>query len=127
MSKLITITELSKILNLIDNKNKKPLNHVLRYWEKEFKEIKPRKINNRRYYSSKQVEVIKKIKFLLKNKGMTISGVKNLLYKNTNKLDDYNEDSLKVDYYKYLIKDKSKSLLKKIEKIKNYGKKDLSS
>jgi len=126
MSKLITITELSKILNLIDNKNKKPLNHVLRYWEKEFKEIKPRKINNRRYYSSKQVEVIKKIKFLLKNKGMTISGVKNLLYKNTNKLDDYNEDSLKVDYYKYLIKDKSKSLLKKIEKIKNYGKKDSS-
>ena len=123
MSKLITITELSKILNLIDNKNKKPLNHVLRYWEKEFKEIKPRKINNRRYYSSKQVEIIKKIKFLLKNKGMTISGVKNLLHKNTNKLDDYNEDSLKVDYYKYLIKDKSKSLLKKIEKIKNYGKK----
>ena len=112
MSKLITITELSKILNLIDNKNKKPLNHVLRYWEKEFKEIKPRKINNRRYYSSKQVEIIKKIKFLLKNKGMTISGVKNLLHKNTNKLDDYNEDSLKVDYYKYLIKDKSKSLLK---------------
>ena len=126
MSKLITITELSKILNLIDNKNKKPLNHVLRYWEKEFKEIKPRKINNRRYYSSKQVEIIKKIKFLLKNKGMTISGVKNLLHKNTNKLDDYNEDSLKVDYYKYLIKDKSKSLLKKIEKIKNYGKKDSS-
>ena len=126
MSKLITITELSKILNLIDNKNKKPLNHVLRYCEKEFKEIKPRKINNRRYYSSKQVEIIKKIKFLLKNKGMTISGVKNLLHKNTNKLDDYNEDSLKVDYYKYLIKDKSKSLLKKIEKIKNYGKKDSS-
>ena len=68
-------------------KKKKPLNHVLRYWEKEFKEIKPRKINNRRYYSSKQVEIIKKIKFLLKNKGMTISGVKNLLHKNINKLD----------------------------------------
>ena len=51
MSKLINITEASKILNLIDPKTKKPLNHVLRYWEKEFKQIKPIKINNRRYYS----------------------------------------------------------------------------
>ena len=56
---------------------KKPLNHILRYWEKEFKQIKPKKINNRRYYSPEQVEIIKMIKFLLKNKGMTISGVKN--------------------------------------------------
>ena len=57
-------------------KQKNLLNHILRYWEKEFKEIKPKKINNRRYYSLKQVEIIKMIKFLLKNKGMTISGVK---------------------------------------------------
>ena len=77
MNKIINISELSKILNLIDPKTKKPLNHILRYWEKEFKEIKPKKINNRRYYSPKQVEIIKMIKFLLKNKGMTISGVKN--------------------------------------------------
>ena len=48
MSKLINISELSKMLNLIDPKTKKPLNHVLRYWEKEFKEIRPKKINNRR-------------------------------------------------------------------------------
>ena len=54
MSKLINISELSKMLNLIDSKTKKPANHVLRYWEKEFKEIKPKKINKRRYYSSKQ-------------------------------------------------------------------------
>ena len=60
----------------------------MRYWEKEFKEINPKKINNRRYYSSKQVEIIKMIKFLLKNKGMTISGVKKLLNSNINKLDD---------------------------------------
>ena len=68
MSKYINITNLSKKLNLIDPKTKKPLNHILRYWEKEFKEIKPKKINNRRYYSSEQVEKIKMIKFLLKNK-----------------------------------------------------------
>ena len=66
-------------MNLVDPITKKPLNHVLRYWEKEFKEIKPKKINNRRYYSPKQVEIIKMIKFLIKNKGMTILGVKNLL------------------------------------------------
>ena len=76
MSKLITISQLSKILKLVDPISKRPLNHILRYWEKEFKQIKPKKINNRRYYSSKQVEIIKIIKFLLKNKGMTITGVK---------------------------------------------------
>ena len=83
MSKLINISELSKILNLIDPKTKKPLNHVLRYWEKEFKEIRPKKINNRRYYSSKQIEKIKLIKFLLKNKGMSIMGAKKMLNLNT--------------------------------------------
>ena len=86
MKKFLSISELSKILNLIDSKTKKPLNHILRYWEKEFRQIKPKKINNRRYYSPKQVETVKLIKFLLKNKGLTISGVKNVLDLNTNKI-----------------------------------------
>ena len=63
MSKLVRISDLSKILNLVDPITKKPLNHIIRYWEKEFKEIRPRKINNIRYYSSKQIELIKMIKF----------------------------------------------------------------
>ena len=54
MNKFINISEVSKKLNLIDKKQKNLLNHILRYWEKEFKQIKPKKINNRRYYSSKQ-------------------------------------------------------------------------
>ena len=124
MSKLITITELSKILNLINSKNQKPLNHVLRYWEKEFKQIKPKKINNRRYYSPQQVETIKMIMFLLKSKGMTISGVKKVLNLKINKLDDYNSDSLKAEYYKKNFKEKSNNLLKKIKKLKIYGKKN---
>ena len=124
MSKLITISELSKILNLIDDKSKKPLNHVIRYWEKEFKQIQPKKINNRRYYSLKQIEVFKKIKFLLKNQGMTISGAKNALNFNINKLDDYNSDSLKAVYYKNSLKIKSKKLLIKVKKLKKYGKKN---
>ena len=124
MSKLITISELSKILNLIDDKSKKPLNHVIRYWEKEFKQIQPKKINNRRYYSLKQIEIFKKIKFLLRNQGMTISGAKNALNFNINKLDDYNSDSLKAVYYKNSLKIKSKKLLIKVKKLKKYGKKN---
>ena len=126
MSKFLTISEVSKILNLVDPKTKKPHNHVLRYWENVFKEIKPKKINNRRYYSLEQVEIIKMIKFLLKNKGMTILGVKNLLNLNINKLDVDNSHSLKAMYYKNLLKNKSKVLLEKINKIKNYGKKNSS-
>tara|TARA_B100001059_G_C17290966_1_gene312727 strand:+ start:89 stop:475 length:387 start_codon:yes stop_codon:yes gene_type:complete len=124
LTKLVTISELAKILDLIDTSNKKPLNHVLRYWESKFKQIKPKKINNRRYYSPQQVEIIKMVKFLLKNKGMTISGVKNLLNLNINKLDDYNSHSLKAEYYKNKFKDKSKKLLIKIKRLKNYGKKN---
>ena len=49
------------------------------------------------------------IKFLLKNKGMTILGVKNLLNSKINKLDDRNSDSLKADYYRRSLKKKYKS------------------
>ena len=75
MSKLTTISDLSKILNL-KGKTNKPANHTLRYWEKEFKQIKPKIINKRRYYSPKQIEIIKLIKFLIKDQGMTIVGAK---------------------------------------------------
>ena len=45
MTKLIRIADLAKKLDLINPKNKKPLNHILRYWEKEFKFVKPKIIN----------------------------------------------------------------------------------
>ena len=126
MSKWLTISEVSKKLNLTDPKTKKPLNHILRYWEKEFKLIKPKKINNRRYYTTKQVEIIKMIKFLLKNRGMTILGVKNLLDTDMNKLDDHNSNSLKIEYYKKSLKSKAEEVLEKINKIRSYGKKNSS-
>tara|TARA_B100001063_G_C16685842_1_gene514290 strand:+ start:794 stop:1189 length:396 start_codon:yes stop_codon:yes gene_type:complete len=122
--KLINISELSKLLNLLNRKDNKPSNHVIRYWEKEFKQIKPKIINKRRYYSVKQVELLKMIKFLLKNKGMTMSGVKNVLNSNINKLDDYNSHGLKAEYYLNNFKKKSRQILDKIKKIKNYGKKN---
>ena len=58
MAKLINISELSKILDLVNPNTQKPLNHIFRYWEKEFKQIKPKKVNNRRYYSPNQVELL---------------------------------------------------------------------
>ena len=111
---------------MIDKKSKKPINSTLRYWETKFKQIKPIKINNRRYFTQKQVEILKMIKFLLKNKGMTVSGVKNLLNSNINKLDENSSISLKNDYLKNSLKLKTKNILDKISKLKKYGKKNSS-
>ena len=125
MSKLISISKLSIILKLLNQKTKKPSNHILRYWEKEFKQIKPIIINKRRYYSEKQVQLIKFIKHLLKDEGLTIDGVKNVLNTKINKLDDSKSFSLKEVYYKKNLKEKSKSILEKIKKLKNkHGKKN---
>ena len=55
---------------------------------------------------------------------MTINGVKNVLKSNINSLDDYDLYSLKADYHKKNIKNKSKIILEKIKKIKKYGKKN---
>ena len=124
MKKFTSISNVAKELDLINNKTQKPNNYILRYWEKEFKQIKPKIINNRRYYSPKLIELIKFIKFLLKEKKLTINGVKSILNTGINKLDDYKSNSLKADYYRKKIKEKSKNILKKINKIKNYGKKN---
>ena len=117
MSKLLTISELSKKLGLVNSSKKKSSNYILRYWEKEFKQINPKIINKRRYYSTDQVNIIKFIKTLLKDYGMTIKGVKKIL--SSNKKLDYSElDGLSADIYKNNIKDKSKIILEKIKKIK---------
>ena len=125
MNKLINISELCKLLNLVNKTTKKPSNHIIRYWEKTFRQIKPQVINNRRYYTQKQIDIIKLIRFLLKDEGMTIKGVKNVLKSNLNKLDDYNTYSLKAVYQKNDFKNKTKNILNKINKLKrSYGKKN---
>ena len=124
MEKLFKISEVSKLLDLIDHKSKKPANHTIRFWEKKFKNIKPVLINKRRYYSEKQIQLFRLIKFLLKDKGMTIKGVKNILKNNINSLDDYDLNSLKADYQKKNIELRSKKVLDKIKVLKNYGKKN---
>ena len=124
MNRLITISELAKSLKLIDKKNKKPQNYIIRYWEKEFKQIRPIIFNKRRYYSEKQINLINLVKFLLKDKGMTINGVKKILNTKINSLDDYNSFSLKAEYLKENLKKKSKAILEKIENLKKDGKKN---
>ena len=124
MKKLINISELSKKLKLINTENQKPMNHIIRYWEREFKQIKPIILNNRRYYNENHISLFKMIKYFLKDKGMTINGVKNIIKSGINTLDENDLYSLKADYKKEKIKNKTKLILDKIKKIKKCGKKD---
>ena len=123
--KLITISALTQKLKLINKKTGKPLTHTLRFWEKKFTQIKPTKLNsNRRLYSVKQVKLIVFINYLLKDKGLSIENAKNILKKNINNLDDYHLSSIKVDYIKKNLKEKSIKILNKIKKFKEDGKKN---
>ena len=93
-----SIGEVAKILDLV-NKKKGTLNtHTIRFWEKEFKQIKPKILNgNRRYYDKKNIELLKKVHFLLKDQGMTINGAKKILNNNDPlKLDEMSNDSIKA-------------------------------
>ena len=119
-----TIGQVTKKLNLIDKKTGNLQTHTLRYWESQFKQIKPSiRAGNRRYYSSKDFQVIKLIKFLLKEKGLTINGVKKIL---DNKKIESIDDNPNLGLYKQnlkntqLIKDKVKKISKIISDLKKY-------
>ena len=93
-----TIGEVAKILDL-DSKDRKSITtHTIRFWEKEFKQIKPKILNGkRRYYDIKNIELLKKVHFLLKDQGMTIKGVKKVLNnKEVLKLDEMTNHSIKA-------------------------------
>ena len=101
-----TIGEVVKILGLKSKKNNISPTHVIRYWEKEFKQIKPKILNgNRRYYDEKNINLLKKINFLLKDQGMTIKGVKKILKKDQSlKLDEISNKSIReADLRKRLL------------------------
>ena len=113
-----TIGEVAKLLNLVNKKNGNLNTHTIRYWEKEFKQIKPKiHSGNRRYYDSSTIETLKKIQFLLKDQGMTIIGVKKLLNENKSlKLDELTKNSINTDNLN--IKNKLKKILDLIKEIK---------
>tara|TARA_Y100000816_G_scaffold275890_1_gene244529 strand:+ start:1563 stop:1931 length:369 start_codon:yes stop_codon:yes gene_type:complete len=117
----LDISELSAKLELINKKTGKPANYILRFWEKEFSGIKPTLLKgNRRYYDKKQVDKISYIKYLLKEKGLTIKGAKQFLKRKKN-IDGSIRNNIEKDYLKNSIKTRSTNILKKIKRLKNYG------
>ena len=94
-----TIGEVTKILNLKSNKKGELPTHIIRFWETQFKQIKPKILNsNRRYYDENCINLLKKVKFLLKEQGMTINGVKKILNgEQSLELDEMANNSIKAD------------------------------
>ena len=97
-----TIGEVAKILKLQVNKKGILPTHIIRFWETQFKQIKPKILNsNRRYYDEKTINLLKKVKFLLKDQGMTINGVKKMLNNEVSlKLDEIADKSIKAENLK---------------------------
>ena len=117
-NQMLNISQAAKMLGLKNKKNEKPATHILRFWEKKFKQLKPTILSgNRRYYSAKNMEVLKMIIFLLKEQGLTIKGAIKLMNKDVKELDDTKASSIKAEYYKKKIKIKSKKILDRIKKI----------
>jgi len=113
-----SIGEVALLLNLVNKKNGNLNTHTLRYWEKEFKQVKPKILTgNRRYYDQKSIDILKKVQYLLKDQGMTINGVKKLLNDNSSlKLDELSNNSINID--NSIIKNKLKKILNLVKEIK---------
>ena len=116
-----SIGEVAKILNLINKKNGSLNTHTIRFWEKEFKIVNPIILaGRRRYYDEKSIEVLKKIKFLLKNQGMTIKGAKKALETSDSfNLDDSLNKSIKVGKKNLVLKKKVAKISQLIKEIKD--------
>ena len=113
-----SIGEVAKILKLVNKKNGKLSTHTIRFWEKEFKQIKPFIFSGkRRYYDDKTILILKKIQFLLKNKGMTVKGVKIELQNNDSELDEFDNKTINTKN----IKIKLGKIADIIKSIKNNG------
>ena len=118
-----TIGETAKELSLIDKKTGHLQTHTIRYWETQFKQINPSiRVGGRRYYSKKDIKIINYIKFLLKEKGLTVNGVKKILNEDENHSID---DAVNLGVYKQdlkstkVIKEKIKNISKIIKELKN--------
>ena len=118
-----TIGETAKELSLIDKKTGHLQTHTIRYWETQFKQINPSiRVGGRRYYSKKDIKIINYIKFLLKEKGLTVNGVKKILNEDDNHSID---DAVNLGVYKQdlkstkVIKEKIKNISKIIKELKN--------
>ena len=114
-----TIGEVAKILNLKSKSGENLPTHTIRFWEKKFKQINPKILSgNRRYYNKENIDLLKKIKFLLKDQGMTINGVKKILNNTeTLELDEMANNSIRADNLRNKLIKISK-IVKKLKKLK---------
>ena len=114
-----TIGEVAKILQLKSKKKGVLPTHTIRFWETQFKQIKPKILNaNRRYYDERTINLLKKIKYLLKDKGMTINGVKKVLKgEESLELDEMANNSIKADKLRNKL-NKISNIIKNIKKLK---------
>ena len=88
-SSYYTISNVSKKLNIPS--------HVLRFWEKKFSFLKPKKSQTgRRYYSNQDIVNLEIIQDLLHNKGYTITGAIKYI-KNNNQLEDNKLDHFNIN------------------------------
>ena len=116
-NKYKTIGEVAKILNLYNKRNGSLSTYTLRFWEKKFKQIRPKIFyGNRRYYDENSIIILKRIKYLLKDKGMTLNGVKKVLNSENSDIDEIYNKSINQ---KKLIKSKLIKIKKIIKDIKN--------
>ncbi len=83
--------------------------HVLRFWESQFKQIKPKRISKHRLYRNQDLKILKRIKELLYNEGYTIAGAKKKLkeeqIKNMAKLAKPNNSLQKIDILEEIKKE----------------------
>ena len=116
-----SIGEVAKDLNLVNSKTGKLNTHTIRFWEKEFKQIKPKIFSGkRRYYDKKTIDTLKKIRFLLKEKGYTINGVKKFLINERSfNLDETLNNS--INSSKNNLKSRLKKISNLVREIKKLG------
>lgn len=99
-----SITEVAQMFDLRES--------TLRYWEKEFKDLSPKKTEGgTRQYQEKDIELVSTIHYLLRKKGMTLDGARQQL--------EYKKDATtrQVEVIQRLtdIQDELKGILKALD------------
>ena len=110
-----TIGDVLKILNSNNTSTKNLKLHTIRFWESQFRQLKPKKVNKRRYYDNKNIDILLRIQFLLKNQGMTINGVKKALDNKNLNIDLSEKKNINSKLIKFRL-NKINKLLKNLKK-----------
>lgn len=101
-----------EVCNILDVKP-----HVLRFWETQFPQLNPkRKEGSNRRYTQKDIELLKKIQYLLYEKKFKIKGAKKAL---RNVEDISTKENVQIDMDSYESKRALKRLKNKLTELKN--------